>query len=111
MKEKKKGFDYFASLVNMAQFALEEAKYLKSVFENFNPEEIMISKEHFDNILKKMSDVLSKYEWQVMNLFLGGKSYVEIAKKLNKSEKSIDNALQRIKKKVEKNLSAKAEEI
>lgn len=40
MKEKKKGFDYFASLVNMAQFALEEAKYLKSVFENFNPEEI-----------------------------------------------------------------------
>ncbi len=79
--------------------------------ENFNPEEIMISKEHFDNILKKMSDVLSKYEWQVMNLFLGGKSYVEIAKKLNKSEKSIDNALQRIKKKVEKNLSAKAEEI
>lgn len=72
--------------------------------ENLNPEEIMISRERFSSILEKMSEVLSKYEWEVLKLFLDGKSYGEIAKKLKKSEKSIDNALQRIKKKVEKYL-------
>ncbi len=75
--------------------------------ENFNPEEIMITKEHFSSLITKMSEVLSKFEWKVMNLFLDGKSYNEIAKKLDKSEKSIDNALQRIKKKVEKYLQTK----
>lgn len=70
--------------------------------ENLNPEEIMISRERFSSILEKMSEVLSNYEWKVLKLFLDGKSYCEIAKKLSKSEKSIDNALQRIKKKVEK---------
>ena len=79
--------------------------------DNFNPEEIMITKEHFGDILKKMSTVLSKYEWKVMNLFLDGKSYTEIAKKLERSEKSIDNALQRIKNKVEKYLTNKIDEI
>lgn len=78
---------------------------------NFNPEEIMITKEHFSSMLIKMSEVLSKFEWKVMNLFLDGKSYSEIAKKLDKSEKSIDNALQRIKKKVEKYLQTKKDEI
>lgn len=77
---------------------------LVSEKENFNPEEIMITKEHFDSMFKKMSTVLSDFEWRVMKLFLDGKSYSEIAKKLGKSEKSIDNALQRIKKKVEKHL-------
>ena len=79
--------------------------------ENLNPEEIMISKERFNLTLEKMSQVLSKFEWKVLNLFLSGKSYSEIAKKLSKSEKSIDNALQRIKKKVEKNLKISDEEI
>lgn len=78
--------------------------------EKLNPEEIMITKERLSSVLKKMSTVLSKFEWKVMNLFLDGKSYVEIAKKLDKSEKSIDNALQRIKKKVEKYLNTKTEE-
>lgn len=77
--------------------------------ENFNPEEIMITKEHFSSMLTKMSEVLSKFEWKVMNLFLDGKSYSEIAKRLDKSEKSIDNALQRIKKKVEKHLQTSNE--
>ncbi len=78
--------------------------------ENFNPEEIMITREHFSSMIEKMSELLSKFEWRVMNLFLDGKSYSEIAKKLGKSEKSIDNALQRIKKKVEKYLQSKKDE-
>lgn len=73
--------------------------------ENFNPEEIMISKERFSGMLEKMVEVLSKFELKVMNLFLTGQSYSEIATKLGKSEKSIDNALQRIKKKVGKHLT------
>lgn len=73
--------------------------------ENFNPEEIMISKERFSTMLEKMVEVLSKFELKVMNLFLTGQSYSEIANKLGKSEKSIDNALQRIKKKVGKYLT------
>lgn len=68
----------------------------------FNPEEIMITKEHFSDLREKMSKNLSKLEWNVLSLYLDGKSYVEIAKKLSKSEKSIDNALQRIKRKVTK---------
>ena len=79
--------------------------------ESFNPEEIMISKERVSNMMNKMVEVLSKFELQVLNLFLAGKSYSEIAKKLNKTEKSIDNALQRIKKKVEKYLTGKGDEI
>ena len=79
--------------------------------ESFNPEEIMISKERFSNMMDKMVEVLSKFELQVLNLFLSGKSYSEIANKLSKTEKSIDNALQRIKKKVEKHLTGKGEEI
>lgn len=77
---------------------------LVSEKEKFNPEDIMITKENFSSMFRKMSTILSSYEWKVMNLFIDGKSYSEIAKKLKKSEKSIDNALQRIKKKVEKYL-------
>lgn len=68
----------------------------------FDPEEIMITKEHFSDLREKMSKNLSKLEWNVLSLYLDGKSYIEIAKRLNKSEKSIDNALQRIKRKVAK---------
>ena len=69
---------------------------------HFDPEEIMITKEHFIFLEEKMSQVLSRLEWNVMRLYLDGQSYVEIARRLKKSEKSIDNALQRVKRKVEK---------
>ena len=54
------------------------------------------------SLREKMSKNLSKLEWNVLSLYLDGKSYVEIAKIVKKSEKSIDNALQRIKRKVAK---------
>ena len=50
----------------------------------------------------KMGEVLSKLECRVLSLYLSGKSYGEIASILGKDSKSIDNALQRIKKKFEK---------
>lgn len=69
---------------------------------NTNPEEIIISKEHFSSIEEKMFKILSKFERKVLSLYLDGCGYTEIAKQMDKSEKSIDNALQRIKRKVTK---------
>ena len=69
-----------------------------------DPEEIMIDKERFSSIEEKLSDILSKLEWKVLSKYLEGKSYTEIARQINKSEKSIDNAMQRIKKKIEKHI-------
>ena len=66
-----------------------------------DPEEMFIWKENVSQMGEKMNEVLSKLEKEVMSLYLGGKSYQEIAKVMNRSPKSIDNALQRIKKKLE----------
>jgi len=67
-----------------------------------NPEQLIIKKEEFSGIENKMWKILSPFEWMVLSLYLNGKSYVEIARKVKKPIKSIDNALQRVKKKVEK---------
>lgn len=65
------------------------------------PEDEVISKENVDDINDYILKVLSELEIQVLNLYMEGKNYREIAELLNKSPKSIDNALQRIKKKLE----------
>lgn len=67
-----------------------------------DPEEIMINRERLVMLESQLKEALSKYEISVLNCYIGGKSYTEIATELGKSEKSIDNALQRIKKKLEK---------
>lgn len=72
--------------------------------EILNPEEILLDKERFISIENKLSHILSKLEMRVLNKYLEGKSYSEIAQQIEKSEKSIDNALQRIKKKIEKHI-------
>ena len=51
---------------------------------------------------KEYVKLLSKYEMDVLKLYLRGLSYVEIASELGKTEKSIDNAVQRIRKKFAK---------
>lgn len=72
--------------------------------EILNPEEILLDKERFLSIESKLSDILSKLEMCVLTKYLEGKCYSEIAMQIGKSEKSIDNALQRIKKKIEKHI-------
>jgi RNA polymerase sporulation-specific sigma factor len=69
-----------------------------------NPEEIVISKEEFNSIEQKMGEILSSLEWKVLMAYLEGKSYQEIAVELKRHVKSIDNALQRVKRKLEKYL-------
>ncbi|NLI58810.1 MAG: RNA polymerase sporulation sigma factor SigH [Clostridium sp.] len=67
-----------------------------------DPEEMVISREEFSGIEAKMSEILSGLECDVLSLYLQGKSYQEIAVDLNRHVKSIDNALQRVKRKLEK---------
>ncbi|MGB9678876.1 MAG: RNA polymerase sporulation sigma factor SigH [Thermoanaerobacteraceae bacterium] len=69
-----------------------------------DPEELIISKEEYVNIENKMEELLSGLEWEVLLLYLDGKSYQEIAVDLKRHVKSIDNALQRVKRKLERYL-------
>ncbi|NLV17305.1 MAG: RNA polymerase sporulation sigma factor SigH [Syntrophomonadaceae bacterium] len=74
-----------------------------------NPEDIVISKEEFLCIEQKMGEILSSLEWRVLMAYLEGKSYQEIAFDLKRHVKSIDNALQRVKRKLEKYLEDRDE--
>ena len=65
-----------------------------------NPEELFLDKEYFETLEQKLRDRLSDLENRVLYLHLTGEDYHSIAKLLDKSPKSIDNALQRIKQKI-----------
>jgi RNA polymerase sporulation-specific sigma factor len=69
-----------------------------------DPEELMIHREEFDAIEIQMKKLLSELERDVLILYLDGRSYQEIAEDLSRHVKSIDNALQRVKRKLEKYL-------
>lgn len=69
-----------------------------------DPEELIINKEEFDDIEVKMADLLSDLERKVLSLYLDGQTYQEISEELNRHVKSIDNALQRVKRKLERYL-------
>lgn len=67
-----------------------------------DPEELLIGKEQMEFIEKEISKVLSDLELEVLQSYLDGKTYQEIACDLDRESKSVDNALQRVKKKLEK---------
>ncbi len=67
-----------------------------------DPEELIIDREEMESIESKIEEVLSGLEMEVLNSYLDGKSYQEIASDLDRQAKSIDNALQRVKRKLEK---------
>ncbi|MFE7064789.1 RNA polymerase sporulation sigma factor SigH [Sutcliffiella halmapala] len=69
-----------------------------------DPEELIINQEEFDDIEVKMAELLSDLERKVLVLYLDGRSYQEISEDLNRHVKSIDNALQRVKRKLERYL-------
>jgi RNA polymerase sporulation-specific sigma factor len=72
-----------------------------------NPEELLIGRENLHIIEHELAKKLSNFEKEVLQLYIDGTSYTEVATIMNKPIKSIDNALQRIKKKVEKILLEK----
>ncbi|MFH0836729.1 MAG: RNA polymerase sporulation sigma factor SigH [Candidatus Aenigmatarchaeota archaeon] len=67
-----------------------------------NPEEVFISHELSDDLREKIQENLSELESKVLLSYLEAKSYQEMAKELGRRVKSIDNALQRVKIKIEK---------
>lgn len=71
---------------------------------SLDPEQMYINREKFECIEEKIYKVLSNLEKKVLKLYLESKSYIEIADKLGKPMKSIDNALQRVKRKLEKSI-------
>ncbi|NLK90615.1 MAG: RNA polymerase sporulation sigma factor SigH [Clostridiales bacterium] len=74
-----------------------------------DPEELVISREELIHIEETIGEILSRLEWNVLTLYLQGRSYQEIAYDLDRHVKSIDNALQRVKRKLEKYLEERDE--
>ena len=67
-----------------------------------SPEEQLMDKEQLDQALKRLSALLSAREYEVLLLFASGLSYSRISSRLNISEKAVDNALQRARRKIGK---------
>ena len=65
-----------------------------------SPEEQLLYKERLSHVLKRLNALLSAREYEVLMLFASGLSYSKISDKLHISEKSVDNALQRVRRKV-----------
>lgn len=86
-------------------FSLEEQEG-QLVFEDFfsrktsSPEEWILEQEKLKELQRRMKERLSSMEQQVLELYLGGNNYIQISEILQKSPKSIDNALQRIRQKI-----------
>ena len=78
----------------------EESGMLFSGNYGTNPEKVMIDRENLDRLQARIETELSPLEKQVLDLHLTGMNYIEIARILNREEKSTDNALQRIRAKV-----------
>ncbi len=75
-----------------------------------NPEEVIIGRENLKALEREILRSLSRMEQEVLNYYLRGRSYTQIARLMDKDEKSIDNALQRIKKKVSAIVNRKSAE-
>ena len=90
--------------LNKPLYGEESDRTLLDVIEGrvTNPEELFIGQEDMSHIQEQIGTVLSDLEQQVLSAFLDGKSYQEIAEMLGRHVKSIDNALQRVKRKLQK---------
>ena len=94
--------------LNMSAYENEEdRKKLKETFKNNvveDPLDTITKKEYYEEIQKVIHKNLSDFEEKVLDRFVQGESYEVIAKKLDTPVKSVDNAIQRIRKKAIKNL-------
>ncbi len=75
---------------------------------SLDPAELVISAEEISSLRNSMDKVLSDLEIEVLQLYMDGKSYQQIGDMLDRHVKSIDNALQRIKRKLEHHVTARA---
>ncbi|MFA1821638.1 RNA polymerase sporulation sigma factor SigH [Virgibacillus oceani] len=68
---------------------------------DIDPQELLVNRENLGDMQLRLSQLLSGLEKEVLHLYLEGRTYQEISEDLNRHEKSIDNALQRVKRKLE----------
>ncbi len=103
-RQKHKPLNTYIS-INKPLYDEESEKTLEDTLilnKTYDPEEIVVSKEKLKTLQDEMNESLSSLELEVLTYYLSGKSYHEIAIKLQRQAKSIDNALQRVKRKLEK---------
>ena len=88
--------------ISLEQLSEESSADLSALSENFrcNPEELVLARESKEELYAAFSRCLSRFEIKVLDLYLEGLSYREIAERLCKSAKSVDNAVQRIRQKL-----------
>lgn len=88
------------SYVSFSGISEEEPVPVQSGIREVNPEALLIDKETVDYLTEKIQSRLSKFEKEVLHMYMEGVGYVEIAERMDKKPKAIDNALQRIRNKV-----------
>lgn len=84
----------------------EESQLLDVISSNEteDPLETVTKNEYYDNVKTTINKSLSNFEKEVLNRYIEGESYIQIAKSLNSPVKSVDNAIQRIRRKTAKNI-------
>ena len=93
--------------LNVAAYEEDEDSSLLEVFDAHqmeDPLDTITKKEYYQIVENAIDKSLSDFEKQVLNRYMQGESYVQIAEKLDTPVKSIDNAIQRIRKKAIKNI-------
>lgn len=107
-RQKHMPLNSYLSLNTSAYDNEEESVELIDTFNSHHtgedPLEIIMKKEYFNEVQNSMDNLLSEFEKQVLTRFVNGESYVIIAKKLDAPVKSVDNAIQRIRKKAIKSM-------
>ncbi|MCL2663523.1 MAG: sigma-70 family RNA polymerase sigma factor [Oscillospiraceae bacterium] len=93
------------SYISLESSQLEESN-APSTYHPRVPEDFIIAREQAGEVEKLLYGALSKFESSVLELFLEGTTYKDMATKLGKPDKSIDNAVQRIRKKLSQILHA-----
>ena len=107
MRQKHMPLNSYLSL-NISAYDENDDTSLLEVFETEktaeDPLDIVTKKEYYDFVEDRIEETLSDFEKQVLHRYTNGESYMEIANKLNSPVKSVDNAIQRIRKKTIKNI-------
>lgn len=107
-RQKHSPLNFYLSLNTSAYDNDETDSSLIDIFESNlieDPLDTITKKEYYQTVEDAIDKNLSNFEKQVLSKYINGKSYVRIAEELNTQVKSIDNAIQRIRKKAIKNLS------
>lgn len=97
--------NYISLYGNVSENADDEERYLIDALQptgDRSPEELIIESENMDVLEQHIEESLSPFEKQVLDLYVTGMSYGQIARVLGRDEKSTDNALQRLKSKIRK---------